>query len=245
MNNEILWKRAISVLLILAAVMSFALVGKKMAQPETYGSLNATLDEKEKDVLKLVGTTGVVSAAITLLPDDLATPIAEKVADLGGYLLLVLCAVYAERYLLTITGFAAWKLLFPIACVLLAVHIWKPAPALKQIAAKLLVLGFAIVLVIPVSLKTGELIESTYAESINETIASAENATNEVANVKEFKSEVVNVVNRFMRVVAMYIVVTCIFPILVLLFFVHLINTILGTDFRPAIYRGHRAPKEA
>lgn len=231
-------------MLILAAVLSFALVGTKMAKPEAYGNLNVTLDEKEKDVLKLVGTTGVVSAAITLLPDDLATPIAEKVADLGGYLLLVLCAVYAERYLLTITGFAAWKLLFPTAAILLAIHLWKPIPAMKQIAAKLLVLGLAIILVIPVSLKTGELIESTYAESINETIESAEATTQEVKNVKEMTSEVVNVVNRFMRVVAMYIVVTCVFPILVLLFFVHLINLILGTDLKPAFRRGGVIKKE-
>lgn len=50
------------------------------------------------------------SALITLIPGDVGTPIAEKVADLSGYLLIVLCAVYLEKYLVTLTGYAAFKL---------------------------------------------------------------------------------------------------------------------------------------
>ena len=60
------------------------------------------------------------SAAITLLPGDAATPIAEKLADISGYFLLALCAIYLEKYLLTVTAYATFRLLVPAACLLLA-----------------------------------------------------------------------------------------------------------------------------
>ena len=43
--------------------------------------------------------------------------IANKLADLSSYFLIVLCAIYLEKYLVTITGYAAFKILVPIACV--------------------------------------------------------------------------------------------------------------------------------
>lgn len=58
----------------------------------------------------------MTSALITLLPGDTATPIAEKMADVSGYLLVVLCAIYLEKYLVTITGYVAFTYLIPIAC---------------------------------------------------------------------------------------------------------------------------------
>lgn len=82
----------------------------------------AALDEKKDTVLELTVAATATSALITLIPGDVGTPIAEKVADLSGYLLIVLCAVFLEKYLVTLTGYAAFKLFIPAACVLFA---WK------------------------------------------------------------------------------------------------------------------------
>lgn len=80
--------------------------------PETI----ASLDEKKQTVMELTAASTVTSALITLLPGDTATPIAEKMADVSGYLLVVLCAIYLEKYLVTITGYVAFTYLIPIAC---------------------------------------------------------------------------------------------------------------------------------
>lgn len=69
-------------------------------------------------MLELTAASTAASAAITLLPGDTATPIAEKLADLSGYFLIVLCAIFLEKYLLTITSYVSFTILIPAACAL-------------------------------------------------------------------------------------------------------------------------------
>ena len=64
-------------------------------------------------MLELTAASTAASAAITLLPGDTATPIAEKLADLSGYFLIVLCAIFLEKYLLTITSYVSFTILIP------------------------------------------------------------------------------------------------------------------------------------
>ena len=78
-----------------------------------------SLDDKKTTALELTAAANKPSAAITLIPGDAGTPIADKLADLSSYFLIVVCAIYLEKYLVTITGLAAFKLLIPIGCILL------------------------------------------------------------------------------------------------------------------------------
>lgn len=79
-----------------------------------------SLDDKKTTTLELTAAATAASAAITLIPGDAGTPIADKLADLSSYFLIVVCAIYLEKYLVTITGLAAFKLLIPIGCILLS-----------------------------------------------------------------------------------------------------------------------------
>ena len=79
-----------------------------------------SLDDKKTTALELTAAATAASAAITLIPGDAGTPIADKLADLSSYFLIVVCAIYLEKYLVTITGLAAFKLLIPIGCILLS-----------------------------------------------------------------------------------------------------------------------------
>lgn len=91
------------------------------ASAETHAASLTALEEKQSTVLELAAASTAASAAITLLPGDAATPIAEKLADISGYFLLALCAIYLEKYLLTVTAYAAFRLLVPRpACC------WRP-----------------------------------------------------------------------------------------------------------------------
>lgn len=110
------------IVLLVIAILSFSAGAKYAAAPEHHKETIAALDEKKDTVLELTVAATATSALITLIPGDVGTPIAEKVADLSGYLLIVLCAVFLEKYLVTLTGYAAFKLFIPAACVLFA---WK------------------------------------------------------------------------------------------------------------------------
>ena len=101
---------AAAVILALASIFG---VAKLTTDPAFYQKSIAALEEKQETVLELTAASTAASAAITLLPGDTATPIADKLADLSGYFLIVLCAIFLEKYLLTITAAAAFKVLIP------------------------------------------------------------------------------------------------------------------------------------
>lgn len=117
-NNFDRKKRIAAVVLLLVAILSVTVIGKYASAPENHQKTIASLDEKKQTVMELTAASTVTSALITLLPGDTATPIAEKMADVSGYLLIVLCAIYLEKYLVTITGYVAFTYLIPAACVL-------------------------------------------------------------------------------------------------------------------------------
>ena len=89
-------KAALAALLVLAALISIYAVGKRASDPAYHQSSIDALAEKQETVLELTAASTAASAAITLLPGDTATPIAEKLADLSGYFLIVLCAIFLE-----------------------------------------------------------------------------------------------------------------------------------------------------
>ena len=70
------------VVLAVAALVSFYKVADYAASPETHRQTIEALEEKKATVMKLTGAATGVSVAITMIPGDAATPIAEKLADL-------------------------------------------------------------------------------------------------------------------------------------------------------------------
>lgn len=158
---------------LLIGILSFTVVGKYAAAPEFHQATITSLDEKKNTVLELTMAATATSAVITLLPGDIGTPIAEKVADLSGYLLIVLCAIFLEKYLVTITGYAAFKIFIPAACVLFATNLFVSNRSLDRLARKLLVFGICIFLVVPSSVKISDLIEHTYQAQIEATLEEA------------------------------------------------------------------------
>lgn len=171
-----------AVILLLVAILSITVIGKYASAPENHQKTIASLDEKKQTVMELTAASTVTSALITLLPGDTATPIAEKMADVSGYLLVVLCAIYLEKYLVTITGYVAFTYLIPIACGLWIFNLIFANATVRKLAAKLAVFGLAISFVVPASVKISDLIGDTYQAQIEATIEDARNTQNILEN---------------------------------------------------------------
>ena len=171
-----------AVILLLVAILSITVIGKYASAPENHQKTIASLDEKKQTVMELTAASTVTSALITLLPGDTATPIAEKMADVSGYLLVVLCAIYLEKYLVTITGYVAFTYLIPIACGLWIFNLIFANATLRKLATKLVVFGLAISFVVPASVKISDLIGDTYQAQIEATIEDAMNTQNILEN---------------------------------------------------------------
>lgn len=176
-------KCIIAILLIIIGSVSFASVSKVASKPENHKTTTASLDDKKETVLELTAATTATSALITLLPGDTATPIAEKMADLSTYLLVVLCAIFLEKYLVTITGYAAFRYLIPAACVLFLINLAVNNETIKKLASKLLIFGLAIFFVVPASVKMSDLIENTYRAQIESAMQEAKDTQNIVGDV--------------------------------------------------------------
>ena len=206
MNNK--RKQIIKIVIpLIIALLSVFVFARFTTSTEYHAKTIQSLDEKKTTVMELTAASTAASAAITLIPGDTGTPIAEKLADLSSYFL--------EKYLLTITGYAAFMILIPIACVLYSASEIFKRNIWKQFAYKLVLFGLGIYLIVPVSVKVSDMIETTYQTSIG---------------VSDATAKIQNVLNNFIEALAVMIVTSCLIPILVMIFFVWIIKSMLGMD---------------
>ena len=172
------------VILLIVALISFFPIGKMATDPARYAKTIAALDEKKKNVMELTAASTASSAAITLIPGDVATPLADKLADISGYFVIVICALYLEKYLLTILGLVAFRFMIPAACVILSVGILQKRPAEKEktikLAAKVALFGLTMFAVVPASVKVSDMISATYQDSIDNTLEQARKSAEEL-----------------------------------------------------------------
>ena len=248
-------KAVLAAAMILAAVLSFAVLAGALSAPSLHaGTINA-LEEKRDTVMGLAAASAAASAGITLIPGDVATPIADKLADLSSAFLVVLCAIYLEKYLVTMTFYVAFRYLVPAVCLLLVVNLFWQRDWLQRLMVKLVAFTVVICAVVPASMGLSGMIERTYSDSIGQTIASTEQAVESMENAagdeeesgglgglldqvvsgvtqaaEQVTEQVKTLLSRFLEALAVMIVTSCVIPAVVLLSFVWLANTILGMN---------------
>ena len=185
----------IIVALVVVALISAFPLRAHFSDPTAYAHTVERLDDKRNVVLGLTAAATGASAAITAIPDDTGTPIAERLMDLSGDLAIVLIAIYIEKYLLTIFGFTAFGILIPVACALLVAvvltrrrsRIWV---TLGGVATKLILMGIVLVITVPASVAVTDMIERTYdlsisTEEISEEVAAGEDSAGEAGDAEE------------------------------------------------------------
>lgn len=236
-------------LLALIAILSITVISDYASSVETHSASIATLDEKKTTAMGLTTAVAVTSTAITAIPGDVATPIATQVSELTTPLLIVICAIYLEKFLLTITGYISFTYLIPIACLCAVLYILLRKEIWKTLSIKLTIFALAIFLIVPASVKITKLVEATFQESINQTIESAQKIEEEAQNTNQEDSNALldfiggigegitslvdnakNALGIFVDAIAVLIITSCIIPVLVMFVFVWAIKYILGAN---------------
>ena len=156
----------ILVICLLAAILSFTAIASYTSSQGFMDPILQSLDEKKQDVLELTAASTGASIGITALPGDIATPIAEKMASISQYLLIVICAIYLEKYLVTVMGFVTFRILIPIGLALLAVGTAIGNRVWHRIAFRLILFGLALFCVIPISVHISDFISDSYKETL-------------------------------------------------------------------------------
>ena len=248
-SNSSLRVVLIIVVCILIAALSFFFLAEILSSPETYSGIIRSIDDKVETVLKLTASSTAASAGITAIPGDVGTPIAEKLADFSEYGILILCVLYAEKYLLSILGSGVFRFIIPIACMLYPLGLFHDLEGIKPILKKIAIVSLALYFVIPLSVHISDRIYETYQASIDNTISAAEDLAEDAAiagssaedqnaiqriwnalseSASSFAERGAEILNRFIESLAVMIVTSCVIPILVLLFSLWIINQVFG-----------------
>ena len=176
--------------LILIFVLSITVIYQSVSSDSFQSRTIRSLDDKKTTVLELTASATAASTAISIIPGDAGTPIAEKLADLSGYFLIIFCAIYFEKYLFTISGFLAFRILIPVACIFMIAWLWTSWNSIKKFASKLFAFGLILFCIIPASMWASDYIEKAYETSYQETIESAKESSSEVKNSTSQDEEV-------------------------------------------------------
>lgn len=168
-----LLRYGIVALLIIAALLSEFVGRPHFENVETWSGTIEVINAKKNNVLALTTSTIALSAAISALPDDTGTPVAEQLTQLSSNLGIVLAVLYLEKYLLTIFGFLSFGVLGPAAFVLLAISLLahgrlSTGHTLFILGIRLLLIGVIAIAVVPASVWVTQRIDETYQISISQ-----------------------------------------------------------------------------
>ena len=248
--DRFLLKVLLSLLLVLLAAFSFFIVSGLVDTSALSGYLVSSIDDKTTTVMKLTSASAAVSAGVSAIPGDTATPIAEKLADLTGYFLIILSVLYTEKALVGLFGAAVFKVLVPIACGLgiLGVLFWRRGGVL---AKNLALFALALTITIPASLLIADGVYGSYSSRLGETISSSEALSEQTAPLAEadkdasvisgflsrisetatsLSEKAADLLNRYVESVAILVVTSCVLPILGIIFILWILKILFGVD---------------
>lgn len=252
-------KLAKILLAIFIMVFSIFVLAYKVPEHRYIQETLDSLEESKTTVMEFSGATIAVSLAITALPDDFGSPLANTLTDMNKYFIFIFAVLYVER-LMVVEGIKiSLVYIIPIACgfYILAVLFKKTVlkAFFKNLAAKFAILGLAVILVIPLSTHFTEKVCEDYLLYVDETISEANAGAEKVNGVMNsgeegasifdrlndaFKTAVQgisdlltyfeNVLKKCVNSIAIMIVTTFVLPMLVLLLFRWLLKELFSLN---------------
>ena len=240
-----LTEKSLKILLaVFVMVFSFTVLVQKIPETKYVQNTVERLEESQNTIMKFSGSTMGTSVAISALPDDFGSPLAGTIADLNMYFIFMFAVIFVEK-LLVLEGIKiALAYIIPAACLLYVAFVLSSKNVFKNFANKLLILGMAIIIVIPFSTYFTETVCNDYLAYVDETIeeadagaakinevmaASDEEATffdrisaafkTSIQSVSDLLAYFKNVVRKCVNSVAIMLVTTFVVPMLILMLF--------------------------
>lgn len=247
-------KVVFAILLVYLAFTSISKWAPICSSVETHRESIEYLNEKRSNVILLSTASTSSSAALTLLPDDWGIPIANELAELSIYFIIISTAITLEKYLLTLSGLITFKYLLPISFAMIALHLFLSiffdnVEWIKRIAVKIGAFALALYFLVPTSIGICKFIEDTYDTSIQSAIESTENLTkitqesnkislkkigNFFLGIKDTTNKAVlsvkNILNNFIDAISIMLITSCLVPILIIISFILLIKLITNIN---------------
>jgi len=238
---------------VLVMVVSIFVLAQKVPQTKMVNDTIESIEESNKTIMEFSGATITTSLALSAFPNDFATPLASTLSDLNTYFIFIFAVLFVEK-LVVIEGVKiAFVYIIPAACILYIAYVSFGKDIFKNFATKLVVLGLAVVFVIPLSTYFTEKVCADYlvyvdetieeanagAEKVNEVMASGEEEATifdklsdafqtAIQGVNDLMAYFENVIKKCVNSIAIMIVTSFVLPLLTLFLFRWLLNELFG-----------------
>lgn len=238
---------------ILLALFSFCVLTTVVPETQFMKSSVESLEKSRDTVITFAGASTAVALAVSALPDDFGTPLAQNFQDLNKYFIIILVFIILEKIIVIEGSKIAFALIIPLACGIYILGILANKNRVKKVSYKIMILGIAVVLLIPCSTGITNLLCKDYIEYVDETIESAENGAENVNaaiykadeemsifdklseafktaidGVKDLVNHFNELIKRCLKSVAILIISDIVIPLLVMLCFIWLIKYLFG-----------------
>ena len=241
---------------VLIAVLSFFVLSEKIPQTQYIQTSLESVEKSKTTVMEFAGATLATSLAISALPDDFASPLAESLADMNKYFIFILIVLFVERLILMQGIKVSFLAIIPVACLLYAFGYAIRREFFINFGKKIGLLGLALVLVIPCSTHVTNYVGKEYLEYVDETIQDTQKGSdtiNEIVlnedteqtifeklsgafktaiqGVKDLLQYFNNMIKKCMNSIAIMIITTFLLPLVNLFFFKWLLAELFQIKF--------------
>lgn len=155
-------KKTIVIGLLIAAILFSFLVAPVIVEKLQIVKCTQEILDSKKDTVATVTIFGsAASIAVGAVPGDSTTPLANQIAEINAFLVVVLISIYALKVLLTISTTFTFKCLVPLVCLSLIGYILFNRAYLKKLASKLLVFALVVFLTVPISAQIMKVVDTS------------------------------------------------------------------------------------
>ena len=176
-------------ILVLIGVFSFFVVTSWLPDRDFIQDSLESVEESSNTVMKFSAATLSTSLAISALPDDFATPLADSLADMNIYFIAILVMLHFEQLLIRYGVKLAFAIAIPAACGIGILSILLKKDLLKGIAARVAVLGLAVALVVPCSTHITNYVATDLTTYVENTIVDTEDGADKLNEAMEGGTE--------------------------------------------------------
>ena len=167
-------------ILVLIGVFSFFVITSWLPDRGFIKDSIESVEESSNTVMKFSAATLSTSLAISALPDDFATLLADSLADMNIYFIAILVMLHFEQLLIRYGVKLAFAIAIPVACGIGILAILLKKELLKGIAARVAVLGLAVALVVPCSTHITNYVAADLTAYVENTIADTEDGADKL-----------------------------------------------------------------
>lgn len=253
------------ILCLICMVWSIRYGLNSAGSPNQYAKTISSLDDEAEKVIKLSALTAGISTAITLIPDDTGTPIAEHLISLTDWMFIVIIVLFLEKYSITLIGKLVFVIIGPIAIGMFGFGILTLNRKILMKAFNILLIAFVTFSAIPFSVKLSNEMQEMYNFSLDNTLAEGENAKNKTDEASAEKTEDENFIagaiskvtsamsdvvlggvkaaekflNTLIESLAILVITSCVIPLITLFLFIWIIKVLIGIDLSKSIFLLH------